>query len=406
MENEYLSVNLKEKKEKCSFILTISGLGHENKANSYILLEDSFGEITICGVTNKKRDFFINDLTYDTANHLKLISGDFFQKILITHSMGGYFGVFLERYIDFDLYFICSPYLSLDRDELKLSDDENFFLIEKLLNNNIEKYCVDMIKFHYITINSPEKFIIVLDPKINEDQKQFNLIKNRFPEVNIILIPHSGHLSLYLLERERVLSKFIKENIKKNIDSEYIRNLIDFILNWSLKKIENKESKICILNQLFYINSKNLDYFNFVLNINNYSDSEYFFILDKYGMVLSFSLSRKRYSYIHNPFGTINFIPILFRKNCDNYNNSFCFYNGNYIEMNSFGLNEELCSMKENFIHVPINNEILNKIYSKFDFASKLAMLSVIEYNKKNVIVESKIKSIFILFYKSIIRNR
>ncbi len=393
MENEYFSINLKENKEKDILILTISGLGHENEANSYILLENNFEYINICGLTNKKRDFFINDLTHDSAKYLQQISKNFSKKILITHSMGGYLGFLLDKYLEYDLYFICSPYLSLDRDELKLiNDKEESDFSELLLTNSIENYCIDNVKFSYVELNSPEKFIIVLDPKRNEDNKQFNLIKNKFPEANVILIPNSGHLSLYLLERDRILSNFIKKNICKNIDRNYIINIIDFILNWSLEKLENKESRIHILNQLFYINShKNIDYFNFTMGIDNNNDVyDYYFILDKYGRALSFCLTKKRYNYTPNAFNSIECIPILFKKECNNYNDPFCFYDGNYIEMNSHGINDEINTMKKNYIHVPIKNGMLEKIYQNIDFLSKLQIFSVLEYNKK--IIPKKVK--------------
>jgi len=398
MENEYISINIRENKQKDLFILTISGIGHEHQASSYVLLENSFDDINLCGLTCKKRDFFINDLTNDTINYIKSISEQFSKKILITHSMGGYFGLFLDKHIKFDMYFICSPYLSLDKIELKLNDDEFNYLSERLLNNNIEKYCVDMIKFNYLSLNNPEKFIIVLDSENNEDLKQFNLLENHFPKSNIVLLPNSGHISLYILEKEKILSKFIKENIEKNIDSDYIINLINTVLIWYLDKVQNKEKKNQVLNQLFYNNiNKDIDYFDFVLSIKNNNERDYFFILDKYGRILSLSNSRKRYSYIRNPFNTKNYVPVFFKRDapgCTDYSEPFVFYDGSYISVTSHGLYEKI---NENYIHVYINKEILTEIYYNIDFGSKISILSIVEYNRKTV--KKSRKNLFQYFF-------
>ena len=406
MENDYFSINFREDiNQKNLFILLISGLGHEHQADSYILLNDSFNTLNICGVTSKKRDFFINELTNSCIDFLEKKSIQFTKKILITHSMGGYFGFYINKYIDFDLYFICSPYISLDRKELNLNENENTHLENQIQSHNIESYCVDKIKIENISIKNQEKFIIVLDPESLEDQKQFYILRNKFPSVNIILIPRVGHLSLYAIEKERIISNFITENINKEIDKYYIESLISTVLNWALQNLSNNDAKIFILNQIYYNKKEKINkhYFDFVFGINHISVFyEYFFILDKYGRILNFCLSKNRYQWVSNPFNKSEYLPVFIKEHCNEYSECSCFINGNFIEMNSDGLQAEIHGTHKNYIKIPINLEILNKIYSNIDFESKINLLSVFEYNKKIIPIKRINKQHFLKKFGSL----
>ncbi|MBS1083260.1 hypothetical protein [Gluconobacter kondonii] len=101
-----------------TIIAIISGIGHENDSDKYILLEDDFIDSNLLGITSRKRDFFINDSTKLAIDFLK----DFSEVIVITHSMGGFFGFYLNKYIEIDLCIVCSPYFSLSSEEMDLSD--------------------------------------------------------------------------------------------------------------------------------------------------------------------------------------------------------------------------------------------------------------------------------------------
>ena len=95
--NEFISMNFSKSQEipkiknlENTIIITVSGIGHENEADKYILLEDSFLDFNILGITSKKRDFFINDSTEIALDFLKDFLKDFSKIIIISHSMGGF----------------------------------------------------------------------------------------------------------------------------------------------------------------------------------------------------------------------------------------------------------------------------------------------------------------------------
>ncbi|WP_211563851.1 hypothetical protein, partial [Gluconobacter kondonii] len=138
-------------------------------SDKYILLEDDFIDSNLLGITSRKRDFFINDSTKLAIDFLK----DFSEVIVITHSMGGFFGFYLNKYIEIDLCIVCSPYFSLSSEEMDLSDNDNRVLQERINGFSIENYCLKDVKISNLELKNQERLILIIDPISIDDKKQF-----------------------------------------------------------------------------------------------------------------------------------------------------------------------------------------------------------------------------------------
>ncbi|GAA4498964.1 hypothetical protein [Gluconacetobacter tumulicola] len=385
-ENDFVSVNYSIIEEKNDMIVvTISGVGHEDQSETYILLEDSMNFSNLIGITNKKRDFFLNECTEELFQYIETYVGKFERKILISHSMGGYLGFLLNERCAFDFCFICSPYLSLDCNELSLKSEEIEALDKKLNYFRIEDKKRSLVKLSSINHINEDSFFIVFDPYQKEDEKLFSLVSKKFPGMFLLLLPDIGHLSLYVIERSRTLSEYMIKNIGKNIDKNYIYDLALEILTWYSKKISDKKSNYFVLNQIYYIKQQKdkICYFEFLLKGEYIPHvSEYRFVLNKYGYILCFNLSEAGYCWYETPFLDGESLPVLFKKEGIDVEYPFAYYNEKYTKIDNKELVETLSSFpSENRMFVDFSERSVDFLYEKLNYHDGLNILAVLNYN-------------------------
>ena len=317
--NEFISMNFSKSQEipkiknlENTIIITVSGIGHENEADKYILLEDSFLDFNILGITSKKRDFFINDSTEIALDFLKDFLKDFSKIIIISHSMGGFFAFYISSYIKVDLCIVCSPYLSLSEKEMNLNNSEEVILFDKINKSYIENYCLNNIKVSYLTPKEQDKFIVILDLSIRDDNKTFYLIDKFLNKINVAVLPSSGHLSLYYLEARKIISSVIRNKLNESY-SLLTKDILEHILNSYLQFPLSREEKICVKNQIYFNNPDQYGgYYYFVYDyLPNEESSELFIIINKHGYIMSFYSSIAGSFWSEFPFEDNRFSPII-----------------------------------------------------------------------------------------------
>lgn len=365
-----------------TIIVTISGIGHENEADNYILLEDSFLNFNILGITNKKRDFFVNSSTEEAIEFLKKFLKNFSRIVIISHSMGGFFAFYISTYIDIDLCVVCSPYLSLSEEEMNLSNDEEKFFINKINSSRIENYCLNNIKISYLLPKKQDKFIVILDLCIKDDNKTFYLLDKFLNKINIIILPEVGHLSLYYLEKRKIISSCVREGLEKSL-SFSVKNISSYILNDYLNTSLCEKTIICIKNQIYFNNPIQCgNYYSFVYgDFPKGEETDLFIILNKHGYLMSFFCSMPGFFWSEAPFEDSRFSPIIvnFEKNM-----CFCFYDYNYIEMDFEKIDFEISKIDKDFIKIPFSEDFFMRYFNKFSFNDKIYIFSAINLNKKN----------------------
>lgn len=386
--NEFISMNFSKAQEvptkkniKNTIIVTISGIGHEDESEKYILLEDSFLDFNVLGITNKKRDFFINDSTENSLDFLRNFLKDFSKVVIISHSMGGFFAFYISSYIKVDLCIVCSPYLSLSEKEMNLNDSEEFILFDKINKSYIENYCLNNIKVSSLSPKDQDKFIVILDLSIKDDNKTFYLINKFLNKINVVVLPGLGHLSLYCLEKRKILSSVIRNQLNESY-SLPTKNILEHILNSYLEFPLSREEKICIKNQIYFNNPDQYGgYYYFVYDyLPNEESSELFIIINKHGYIMSFYSSIAGSFWSEFPFEDNRFSPIIVdsqKKTC------FCFYNSSLIEMDYNKISIETNKIDKFYRKIPFSRDFFEIYFNNFKFDDKIEIYSAIDINKK-----------------------
>lgn len=387
--NDFMSINfspsrgnLTAKSIKDTIIISISGIGHEDEADKYILLEDSFEDFNILGITNKKRDFFINNSTESALDFLKSFLSNFSRIIIISHSMGGFFAFYISTYIEVDLCIVCSPYLSLSESEMNLNDSEERLLFDKLNSSYIENYCLKNVKISHLSPKKQDKFIVILDLSIKDDVKTFYLIDKYLNKINTVILPGIGHLSLYYLEKRKIISSVIRSELEEGSPLS-TKKILDNILNYYLEFTISEKSKICIKNQI-YFNDKDIykNYYSFVYDFIPYKESkDLFLILNKHGYMMSFFYSISGFFWSETPFEDSRFSPVVInieQRKC------FCFYDCDYIEVDYEIISAEVNKIGKNYIKIPFSEEFFINYFGKLNFNDKINIFSAINLNKKH----------------------
>ncbi|MBF0875394.1 hypothetical protein HKD21_00840 [Gluconobacter cerevisiae] len=385
--NDFVSMNFSPKINNDgirdnTIIVTISGIGHEHDSDKYILLEDDFSDFNLLGITSKKRDFFINNSTNIAIDFLKNFLGQFSEVIVITHSMGGFFGFYLNKYIDIDLCIVCSPYLSLSSEEMNLSNDDNRVLQDRISGFCIENYCINKIKVSNLELKRQENLIIIIDPILIDDKKTAHMVDTFFKKINVIMLPNCGHLSLYYLERSHVISSIIRNKIK-TIDKLFVKKIISGVLTFYLRCVSFRSSKICIKSQI-YFNDQELhkNYYSFVYDAScSDENNDHYIFINKYGCIMSFCLSKSGISWSSMPFEDGKFSAVIMNKHK---NMCFSFYNEQFIEMDYKKVYLELNKSENEFSKIPFSRDFFTNYFNKLSFNEKIDLYSIINRNKKS----------------------
>ena len=268
---------------------------------------------------------------------------------------------------------------------MNLNDSEEIILFDKINKSYIENYCLNNIKVSSLTPKEQDKFIVILDLSIRDDNKTFYLIDKFLNKINVAVLPSSGHLSLYYLETRKIISSVIRNKLNESY-SLLTKDILEHILNSYLQFPLSREEKICVKNQIYFNNPDQYGgYYYFVYDyLPNEESSELFIIINKHGYIMSFYSSIAGSFWSEFPFEDNRFSPIIVdiqKKSC------FCFYNSDLIKMDYNKIILDTNKIGKDYIKIPFSRDFFEFYFNNFNFDDKIEIYSAIDINissKKN----------------------
>ncbi|GBQ67315.1 hypothetical protein AA103196_1653 [Ameyamaea chiangmaiensis NBRC 103196] len=316
------------------------------------------------------------------------------QVVIVTQSMGGYSALAEGYRVNPKLVIACSPYLTLDPDELQLRvEGERYHLDHYLKFWRIEPDYIPQVKLANIDKYSLPPTMIIFDTDNLEDQRLSEMLRNHAIPYFKVALPGVTHFSLSALEADHVITGFIKEHDGRPIDTHYRDDLTLRILRWYRARTQNRASQIRVDEQIFLIdlrNGRNPDFFSSVFDIpdNGSLEPEHVFLLNEDGGILSLVPETRRAAYTHDPFGSGTSFPILFRTT-DTALNTPEFYDGAVHAVDPTLIETALVKARATLLEpresealykIPVSTHTLDHFLGAFDFAQRIAAVATSEY--------------------------
>ena len=233
-------------------LVTFSELHHERLGDGHYFLKQLVEKagISCIGVINTVKGFYLSPEMTEIHRVVDTVRGD--RKVIVFgQSMGGYAAIKNSASLRADYVIACSPFYSMDEDELELpSDRHRRILMHSMAHHGV----VQRSEFKGMGIRASDcagRVVTLYDPSDFVDLFDSNLLRRHLPEAEFLPVPHAGHEiynASWSAEMFASLMRAVRSDDRTALEREVTRlrrDNVQFIIR-SLRKAAYHKPDLCL----------------------------------------------------------------------------------------------------------------------------------------------------------------
>ncbi len=192
-------------------LVTFCELHNEHLAHTHYFLKPIVEEanISCIGVMNTLKGFYLSS-EMDEVFRLVERERRGRKVVVFGQSMGGYAAIKHSRALKADYVLACSPFFSMDPDELEFPSDRH----RKILQHSMTHHnVVDRPQFKGMGITAADtqgRVVVFYDPSEFVDVYDADLLRKHLPEGEFVTVPHANHAVYNSSWRATMLSDLVR----------------------------------------------------------------------------------------------------------------------------------------------------------------------------------------------------
>ncbi len=175
-------------------LVTFSELHHERLGEDHYFVKELVekADISCVGIVNVVKSFYLSAEMENVIRIVDRVRGDR-RLIVFGQSMGGYAAIKYSAALRADYVIACSPFYSMDPDELDLPSDRHRYILTKSMQHH---GVVDRPEFKGMGLRASDghgRIISLYDPFDSTDTFDSVLIRKNMPTAEFVTVPLASH---------------------------------------------------------------------------------------------------------------------------------------------------------------------------------------------------------------------